>query len=161
MNIALLIIDVQKAFLNDRKGSKSYRDTLMYINATASLFRKTNQSVFIIRDLSEGDDESYQTVEELKRGSQDIDLIKKYNNSFWKTDLEEKLKERNIDFVVISGTAAEHCVLATYNGAIERGFSSAILQNGVFADFLEGQIDLYNNRELISYGVLSYILKKH
>ncbi len=82
MNIALLIIDVQKAFLNERKGSKVYHDTLMYINATASLFRKANQSVFIIRDLFEGDDETYQTVDELKRGTQDIDLIKKYSNSF-------------------------------------------------------------------------------
>ena len=160
MNIALLIIDLQKAFLNDKKDSKAYRDTLMYINATASLFRKANQSVFIIRDLFEGDDETYQTVEELKRGSQDIDLIKKHSNSFWKTDLEEKLKEKEIDFVVICGTAAEHCVLATHNGAIERGFGSAILQNGVFADYQEGIIDLYNNRQLISYAVISYMLKK-
>lgn len=159
MNIAFLIIDVQKAFLEDRKNSKEYQDTLMYINATASLFRKANQHIYIIRDISEGNDESYSTVDKLKTSEKDIDIIKKYSNSFWKTNLEEKLKEKNIDFVVISGNALEHCVLATYFGAQERGFQAAILQHGVFADYKEGIMDLYNNRALVSYEVLHYLLR--
>lgn len=160
MNMALLIIDVQKAFLEDRKNSKEYNDTLAYINATSNLFRKKEYPVFIIRDLSEGNDESFNVLDELTVNEKDIDLIKHYSNSFWKTNLEEKLKEKNVDFVVICGTAAEHCVLSTYNGARERGFKGAILQNGVFADSPNGLLDLFYNRPLISYSAISYMLEK-
>lgn len=160
MNIALLIIDVQKAFLAVRKNTKEYNDTLAYINATSTVLRKAGMPVFIIRDVSEGNDESFNVLDELKVSDKDIDLIKHYSNSFWKTDLEEQLRKRNVDFVVVCGTAAEHCVLSTYNGARERGFRGAILQNGVFADSPNGLLDLFYNRPLISYSVISYMFEK-
>jgi len=65
-----------------------------------------------------------------------------------------------IDFLVLCGNAAEFCVLATYNGAVERGFKAAILQNGVFAASETGLKDLADNRPLISYPVVQYILDK-
>ncbi|PKK97897.1 MAG: isochorismatase [Tenericutes bacterium HGW-Tenericutes-2] len=160
MNIALLIIDVQKAFLAVRKNTKEYNDTLAYINATSTVLRKAGMPVFIIRNVSEGNDESFNVPDELKVCDKDIDLIKHYSNSFWKTDLEEQLRKRNVDFVVVCGTAAEHCVLSTYNGARERGFRGAILQNGVFADSPNGLLDLFYNRPLISYSVISYMFEK-
>jgi nicotinamidase-related amidase len=158
MNIALLIIDVQEAFIGHRKGQQEYDNTFEYINATADLFRKAGKPVIIVRDIEEGNDDSYQNVEKLIVRDSDIEVLKVFSNSFWKTNLEELLKERNIDFVVLCGNAAEYCVLATYNGAIERGFGAAMLQHGIFAAHPNGLIDIYNNRSLISYGVISYML---
>lgn len=158
MNIALLIIDVQKAFISHRKGEKEYNDTFEYINETSSLFRKAGKPVIIVRDIEGGNDDTFQNVEELVVQDGDIEVLKVYSNSFWKTNLEEILKEKNIDFVVICGNAAEYCILATYNGAIERNFGAAMLQHGIFANHPSGLIDIYNNRSLVSYGVISYML---
>lgn len=160
MNIALLVIDVQKAFIEERKNEAIYLDTLSYINAASALFRVHQKPVFIIRDIEEGDDEFHQNVDELITDQNDIEILKTYSNSFWKTELDEKLKEKKIDFLVLCGNAAEYCVLATYSGALERGYQAVILQHGVFARYHEGLLDLYRNRPLISYTALKYLLEK-
>ena len=160
MHIALLIIDVQKAFLNDRKGTKVFDDTMAYINATAALFRKSNHPVYIIRDIEEGDGEDYLNVSELMVTPEDKEVLKVNNNSFWKTDLEKQLKDNQIEAVVLCGNAYEHCVTATYFGAKERGFKPLMLQHGIFADHTESLIDIYQNRPLISYTALSFMLQK-
>lgn len=158
MNIALLIIDVQEAFIGNRKGEKEYNNTFEYINETASLFREAGKPVIVIRDIEGGNDDTYQNVEELITQDSDIEVLKEFSNGFWKTNLEEILKEKNIDFVVLCGNAAEYCVLATYNGAIERDFGAAMLQHGIFACHPSGLMDIYHNRALISYEVISYML---
>ena len=158
MNIALIIIDVQKAYIGHRKEEKEYNNTFEYINETAALFREAGRPVIIVRDIEEGDGEAYENVEELVVKDTDIEVLKTFSNSFWKTNLEEILKEKNVDFVVICGNAAEYCVLATYNGALERDFGAAMLQHGIFAIHPESLMDIYNNRALISYEVISYIL---
>jgi nicotinamidase-related amidase len=158
MNIALLIIDVQEAFIGHRKGEREYNNTFEYINETAALFRKTGKTVIIIRDIEGGNDDTFQNVEELVVEDSDIEVLKVFSNSFWKTNLEEILRDKNIDFVVLCGNAAEYCILATYNGAIERDFGAAMLQHGIFANHPSGLMDIYNNRSLISYEVISYML---
>lgn len=158
MNIALLIIDVQEAFIGHRKDEKEYHNTFEYINETAALFRKAGKPVIVIRDMEGGNDSTFQNVEELITQDSDVEVLKVYSNSFWKTNLEEILKEKSIDFVVLCGNAAEYCVLATYNGAIERNFGAAMLQHGIFACHPNGLMDIYNNRALISFQVISYML---
>ncbi|SCY60655.1 isochorismatase family protein [Alkaliphilus peptidifermentans] len=158
MNIALLIIDVQEAFIGQRRGEQGYSNTFEYINETAALFRKAHKPVIIVRDIEGGDDENFQNVKELNVEDSDIEVLKEFSNSFWRTNLEEILKERNVDFVVLCGNAAEHCVLATYNGADERGYGVAMLQNGIFALHPNGLLDIFNNRSVISYQVISYML---
>jgi nicotinamidase-related amidase len=158
VNIALLIIDVQEAFIGHRKGEKEYHNTFEYINETASLFRNADKPVIVIRDIEGGNDDTFQNVDELITVSSDIEVLKTFSNGFWQTELEKILKEKNVDFVVLCGNAAECCVLATYNGAIERGFGAAMLQHGIFAVQPSGLIDIYNNRSLISYEVISYML---
>ncbi len=160
MKSALIIIDVQEAFIGSRREEKSYAETFEYINATADLFRNAGKPVIVVRDIEDGEGEAYMSVKELNAHETDIEVLKKFSNSFWQTDLEATLQMLDVDFVVLCGSAAEYCVLATYNGARERGFTAAMLQHGIFADHKEGIIDLYNNRALISYQVLSYLLKQ-
>ena len=160
MNIALLIIDVQKAFIGQRKNEPAYEKTFGYINYTASLFRASGKPVIIVRDLEEGDGPEYENVDELIVESGDIEVTKTFNNSFWQTNLQDILNKRKVDFVVLCGNAAEYCVTATYFGAKERGFGAAILQNGVFASSETGLLDLVLNRPAVSHDVISYMLKK-
>jgi nicotinamidase-related amidase len=84
----------------------------------------------------------------------DYRIEKNYYNSFWKTDLEEILEKEDVDTVIVSGFAAEFCVAATCNGALERGFDAYLLQDGV-AGFTEEGVNLLQAwRPLISAEAL-------
>lgn len=158
MNIGLLVIDVQKAFIGELKDTKVYNETLMFINAATNLFRSARLPVIVIRDLSEGDGPEFDNVAEFESSKTDIEVIKYHSNAFWQTNLDQLLKDKGIDFLILCGNAAEYCVLATYNGALERGYKTVILQHGVFANHERGLMDLYWNRSLISYTALKFML---
>ncbi|MDN5352667.1 MAG: hypothetical protein PWQ12_1588 [Clostridiales bacterium] len=161
MKPALLVIDIQEAFVGHLKGTAAFEKTMIYINEAARCFREAGESVIVVRDISEGTGDNYKTVPEFTTGDHDVEILKMYNNAFWKTDLEGILRTRGVDFVIVCGNAAEYCVLATYNGARERDFGVAMLQHGLFAETHEGRMDGFNNRALISYEVIDALLKTH
>jgi nicotinamidase-related amidase len=73
--------------------------------------------------------------------------------------LDSILKENEVDCVIVSGFATEHCVLFTYNGAKERGYQAYLLQNGVSGI---NEIDINRIqllRSVISYEALEYFIK--
>jgi nicotinamidase-related amidase len=158
MKIAFLIIDVQEKFIGHKRGKK-YDMTFEYINETAEIFRESNLPVYVIRDVEGGTGPEFDNVKELETKDSDIEILKEYSNSFWKTDLETKLKGQGVEFVVLCGNAAEFCVLATFNGAIERDFGVSILQNGVFAHSKVGLEDHFLNRSIISIDALYHFIK--
>ncbi|WP_432664377.1 isochorismatase family protein [Wukongibacter baidiensis] len=163
MSIALLIIDMQKAFKNVEKCRESIDDALEYINETSNIFRNAGKPVIIIQDeeVSEGPgSDDYDLMEDLIVEDSDYRISKFYSNAFWKTDLEKILRDLDVEFVVISGFAAEHCVLFTYNGALERGIGASLLQHGI-AGFDKNQIkETQNLRAVISIEAIDYLLRK-
>ena len=158
MKMALLIVDVQEAYVGDRRASKSFDKIMDHINYSGSLFRAAELPVIVIRDIESGDGEKYQNIVELNSDPSDIEVLKTYNNAFWQTDLDEILKKLEVDFLIICGNAAEYCVGATYSGAIERGYQTTLLQNGVFASREESLLIHFYNRELISCTVIEGIV---
>jgi len=163
MSIALLIIDMQKAFKGIEKCRESIDDALEYINETGNIFRNAGKPVIIIQDEEAGEgpgSEGYDLMEELVVEDSDHRMSKFYSNGFWKTDLEKLLKDLNVEFVVVSGFAAEHCVLFTYNGALERGINASILQHGI-AGFDKNQIkETQSLRAVVSIEAIDYLLEK-
>lgn len=159
MNVALLVIDMQKAFIDEKKTTENYEIAMWVINHTANLLRSLDKPVVLIKDIEEGDGPDFDFVDELEIHQKDFMITKTFNNSFWNTELEQKLKERNIDTVILCGNALEHCVTATYFGAKERGFKTMLLQQGIFAQFDENLNHLYHLRPLISYSALKGLLK--
>ena len=158
MRMALLIVDVQEAFIGHRREDTDYKEVMDHINYSAALFETAELPVIVIRDVEEGDDDAHRNVAELEVTGDGDEVLKTYNNAFWRTDLDERLKAEEVDFVIICGNAAEYCVMATYNGAIERGYQAVLLQNGVLAKRQEGLLDLFYNRALISCTVLEGIV---
>lgn len=142
MKIALLVVDMQKEFFKDEKCKEGLMAALEYINYSIDVFRKSENPIIFIQD-KETSEAGYDLYEELDIQKKDIRVSKTFCNSFWETDLEEQLHKLEIEFVVICGFAAEYCVYATYNGAMERGFEYTLLQNGVaspsqkHADFIQ------------------------
>ncbi len=163
MSIALLIIDMQKAFIEIEKCSESINDALEYINETSRMFRAADKPVIIIQDEEAGeghDSHGFNLMDELDVEDTDFRISKLHSNSFWETDLDKLLKELKVEFLVISGFAAEYCVVFTYNGAVERRFNASILQHGI-AGFNHDQVrETQYIRPIISIETIEYILNK-
>lgn len=161
MKPALLIIDMQQAFLNRPRFQNEIPEACEYMNAVADLFREAGRPVVVVQDQDGGEGTpGYEVIPEVKLDESDIRISKAWSNSFWKTDLEQLLRERDTDFVVVCGFAAEYCVTFTFNGAVERGFGAAILQKGILGEHPDSVAAVYRDRSLISYSVIRAILKQ-
>ena len=156
---ALIIIDLQAAYVGHRLNEMEFCETVKHINHVADLFRKAGRPVIVVRDISEGNNAMYRNVQELDIQETDAEILKQQHNSFWETKLDELLKASDVDFVILAGSAAEYCVTATYFGAVERGYKSAILQNGVLADTPAGMQSIMKTKTQVSYQVLEYYLR--
>ena len=117
MKIALLIIDMQKVFLSNRKEINGIEKACEYINYVAELLRSKSQLIIHVKD-DEGESERDKALSEIipeinvKEGDMEISKLK--SNSFWNTDLENILLKNKAELVIVSGFAAENCVLFTY-----------------------------------------------
>ncbi len=160
----MLVIDMQSIYLQEEPIEKKVMDkACMYINHVSNLLRSKDHIVIHVQDV-EGLEESnkgmYDVIPEIEIHEKDLMLTKENSNAFWKTELEQKLQEHNVGLVIVSGFAAEHCVLFTYNGAIERGFKSVILQNGIVSTKNDVISSTYRDRNLVSYPVVEYLINK-
>ncbi len=162
MKAALLIVDMQKGCKgNDSK--ETMEKATEYINYTSDFFRKFGQTVVVIQDLSVGDDpdsKEFEVLDEIEVSDTDLVVHKHECNAFFDTNLHELLKDRGIELVVVCGYHAENCVLFTYNGACELGYTAAILQNGIAgSNYLDVQ-NVQLKRPVVSHTVLELMLKK-
>jgi nicotinamidase-related amidase len=155
---ALLIIDMQEAFIGSKRNSNLFQPTMDTINEAISVFRQLDKPIFIIRDLSEGSSSDFDTIPEVMVSSEDHEIIKYHNNSFWNTTLDDILKQKNIKSIIISGNAAEYCIIATYFGALERGYHVSLLENGIFAETAFGLEVLHATKPMISLSTIKNIL---
>lgn len=162
MKIALIIIDMQTVYLQeDPIEQKAIEKACMYINHVAEQFRAQEHLVIHIQDIEgmhQANQEQYEVIPEIEVMDTDFRVTKENSNAFWQTELEQILLDHGVELIVLSGFAAEHCVLFTYNGAAERGFTPVILQNGILSSHADVITSTYRDRNLISYPVMKYLL---
>jgi nicotinamidase-related amidase len=162
MKIGFLIIDMQTNHLQGLE-KKIIDRACEYINNVSDMLRSKDHVVIHIQDIkgmTESDRDLYNTVPEIQIKDKDLILTKENFNAFWKTELEEILLNQGVEFIIISGFAAEHCVLFTYNGANERGFRPVILQNGILSAHSDVITSTYRDRNFISYPDIKNLLLK-
>ncbi|MEO3947060.1 isochorismatase family protein [Gorillibacterium sp. CAU 1737] len=157
MKLALLVLDMQVGLLRDAEGRTD--KACEHINYVASLLRQNHHVVIHVMDTEhEGEEAAFSVHPLVEQESMDLHVRKSCSNAFWNSELEAVLKARQVDFVIVSGFAAEHSVLFTYNGAMERGFRTAILQKGVVSMHEEQPLTLYRDRFVLSYPVVEAML---
>ena len=162
MNIAMLIIDMQKGCIINEESKETMDAAVEYVNEVSGYFRKAEKPVVVIQDRSVGDgpgSDGYGLIDDLVVADSDILLSKSHSNSFYETQLENILHDLGVEFLVISGFAAEYCVLFTYNGARERGFGAALLQHGIGGLSKERVKDTQLVRSMISYDAVDFLIK--
>jgi nicotinamidase-related amidase len=163
MKPALLVVDMQNEFFVE--GSPA-RDSLLsaaeYVNAAIGLFRRAEAPVVVVSDIEEPHRvrgcEPFAVHPSVAVLDGDLRVDKRHGNAFWKTALDEELRSRGVDLVVVSGFCAEYCVLDTYRGARERGYAAALLRSGVAGPHAENVRVVEAICELVSYGALAGLM---
>lgn len=161
MKTGLLIVDMQESIVRQKMDQKAIDHACEYINHVANVLRSNDHVVVHVQDVEgmEGaEHEQYQVISEIDVDGEDITITKESSNAFWQTNLEQTLKDLGVELLIVSGFAAEECVLFTYNGAMERGFRPVMLQNGVLSTHPEAISSTYRDRNVISYPVVDYLI---
>jgi len=163
MNLALLVIDMQKAFFHGN-SKKSMEKASEYINYTVNLFREHSKKIIWIQDEDKEDGnvngtEGFEIIELLEPQQNEKRIIKHYGNSFNKTELLEYLLEEKIDTIIITGFCAEYCILSTYRGALDHDLTPIILKNAIAGGNDENIKFVENINDVITIKVLEKILK--
>ena len=137
MKPALLVIDLQKKFFEiDDAHLESLKLAIDYINEAIFIFRKKGFPIISIQHKNENGglipgNKEFEVHESVKLEPQDLRIVKTYGNSFTKTELNETLKQLNVDTLIITGFCAEECVLSTYVGAEDNDFTPVILRSAI------------------------------
>jgi nicotinamidase-related amidase len=161
MKIALLIVDMQVAYVGDCAKETGVETACEYINYVSGKLRSKGHCVVHIQHQDEGEDrgdEKLKVIPGIEAAPEDKIVWKNYSNGFWRTELEDLLRAEQVDLVVVSGYSAEFCVTFTYNGARERDFKAVILKGGIVSLNKQAVSDVYRDRELISYPVIDAII---
>ena len=146
MKRALLVIDVQNEYFTGKLPVTYPKDSLEYILKAAEAVSNKDIDIVIIQHTA-----PQKGSLTFSRGSKEWELhprIKaiKYSHyveknlpgSFTNTDLEEWLKERNIDTITICGYMAQMCCDTTARQGLHLGFTVEFLSDAI------GTIDISN-----------------
>lgn len=165
MKLALLVVDVQKAFFDiDPTTAQSLRNAIEYINAVIEVFRKKDLPVVCVQHVDTAEklvpgETGYELPDELAILPTDLHIAKTYGNAFAKTPLEEELRALGVDSVIVTGFCAEYCVLSTYRGAQDLDLKPMILRGSLASGKPEHIQFVENISDVISYGTLMHFLE--
>ena len=110
---ALLVIDAQKAIID----SKDFENELNNIEVVIKDFKANKYPVIFVRNIAADERSPFHKenpsseLHPYLKGYADIVVEKKTPSSFFKTELEEKLKERGVDHVFIKALVRKLLVL--------------------------------------------------
>jgi nicotinamidase-related amidase len=133
---ALLVIDIQKAFLPMMSSDKE--TAMEYINALISLFHQHGYPVIRVYHSSEEygvtqGTEGFEFPETVKILPTDPKVVKTYADGFNKTDLDKVIKETGSNTLFLCGLSAVGCVLATWNGAQNYDYKAFMVKNAIIS----------------------------
>ena len=153
MRIALMIIDMQKAFY-EGYSKISMDSAVEYINAAIEMFREKKLPIIWVQDKDDvaPGEVGFEVIDQLKPLKEDYRIIKEYGNSFNKTNCEKIIKDENIDTIIITGYCAEYCVLSTYRGALDLDIVPILFRGSIASGIKENItfVEMYKRYSFIS-----------
>jgi nicotinamidase-related amidase len=165
MKPALLIIDVQNRFFETSPTTaESLTGAIQHINEAIGLFREKELPIICIQNVNPDDnlqpgEPGFDVPEAIELSASDGRIHKRYRNAFNKTSLMEKLKEHDVDTVIVTGYCAGHCVLSTYRGAEDLDLK-AIMLHGAIASNEPSTIPVVESfGDVMTYGALKHALQ--
>ena len=127
-NSALVIVDVQRGVV---AGAHERDAVVANIGEVLRRARAAGASVVWVQH---SDDEHlvrgtepWEYVDELVRDEDEPLVHKRYADAFEDTDLEERLAERGIGHLVVTGASTDECIRGTLHGALVRGYDATLV----------------------------------
>ncbi|MBT2659222.1 cysteine hydrolase [Bacillus sp. ISL-18] len=154
--IALIIIDVQKAFDDKKWGERNNLNAEKNISNILKFWRGKNWRVIYIQHMSDNTssvfypkNEGFEIKEIVKPINGEVIINKKVNSSFIGTNLEEYLRENQISTVVITGLTTPHCVSTTTRMSGNLGFKTYLISDATASFGIKDENNTYYNAETI------------
>lgn len=133
--IALLIIDMQKGSFTPETPRYDTVGVVKRINQLAVVSREHGNPVIYIQHNGSKQNcfvpntTEWEILDELIIAESDLVVYKTANDSFYETDLEEKLKSLNVKELVITGCATDFCVESTIQSALVKDFDITVVKD--------------------------------
>lgn len=126
---ALLVVDVQR----DVMDASILRDQVV-ANVGSLVDRARAQHVPVVWVRHHADDlphgsEGWRIVGELQPAPGEPIVEKTYGDSFADTDLEQRLRELDVDRFVLCGAQSDACIRSTFYGGIYRGYPVTVVSD--------------------------------
>ncbi|HOJ93344.1 MAG TPA: isochorismatase family cysteine hydrolase [Dictyoglomaceae bacterium] len=143
MRYALIIIDMVVDFVTGKFGNPYAQKIVPNIKELINSAHHLNIPIIYLRDAhTPGDKElevwgehamegekGSEIIPELSPEEKDYVIKKKVYSGFYKTELEELLRELNVDTVVLTGTSTHICVIHNSADAFFRGFNVIVVSD--------------------------------
>lgn len=132
---ALLIIDMQRGSFKPETPRHDANGVVNRINLLSDYFRlNRNPVIFIQHDGSKLNEympgtSEWRILSSLNQKPEDKIVSKTANDSFYNSELDAILKEKNIKELVITGCATDFCVDATIRSALSRDYKVTIIED--------------------------------
>ena len=140
MKQALLIIDVQNDyFVGGKKPLFEPEKALTSIINWQTEFRQKQLPIFYIQHIKQDKNADFFAKDSdgaklhgqlLPMQENECLITKSFPNSFWKTDLQQKLQQQNVEQLVIVGMMTHMCIDSTVRHAAELGYQPIVIANG-------------------------------
>lgn len=176
MATALVIIDVQNAILRglgaaDRQPiiDAALDETVRRLQAAQRAARDAGATVVVVQhDGGPGhrlatDSDGWRIRDEIKPIGGEILVRKGSSDSFFQTDLDERLRERNITRLIVGGCMTQFCVDTTCRRAVSTGYDVTLLADGHMTADMGGltfsQIIAHHNALLDGFSAGSSVIQ--
>ncbi|MBK7173674.1 MAG: cysteine hydrolase [Bacteroidales bacterium] len=163
MKPALLVIDVQKAFL-PMMSQQDQDKAIEMMNWSMWLFRK--HGLPVIRVYHKGEDygvvpgtPGFEFSDSLKIEQTDPMVIKTYSSSFTKTELDKLLKEKGINTLFLCGLSSVGCVLATYIDAENYDYKAFLIEDALLSHDADYTNQIEKMFRALDLEAIDYMLK--
>ena len=152
MNPALVIIDMQNWFFRSEDRREKLPELIESINELIEVATNKNITIFQVITMHKADKSTWNIVMKkhnfsaLLEGSDEAELlpdikfdssqeiiVKTRQSTFIRTNFEEKLKEKNIDTLILGGVFTHGCVGRTAVDAYERDFNVILAKDASFS----------------------------
>ncbi|MEN7550003.1 cysteine hydrolase family protein [Rapidithrix thailandica] len=141
-NPALLLIDVQKAFLDEEYwgGNRNNKNAEIICGKILNQWRELNLPIFHIRHSSDNVNSKLHQTNQGFAFNKHVNPIenepiitKNVNSAFIGTDLKRQLDELKIETLVIVGITTNHCVSTTTRMAGNLGYETYLIADATAA----------------------------
>lgn len=158
-NACLLLIDVQNFFNNPDLGNRNNHEAEENMAELLKVWRETNRPIVHIKHISNPSlphNPGRDIKEIVAPLPEEPVFIKQVNSAFIGTNLEEHLRNKRIETLVIVGLTTDHCVSTTTRMGKNLGFNPYIVSDAT-ATFERVSFDgkLYSAEEIHNLALVS------